>query len=79
MSAIRAAAVLCLLMLQSSNVIFSENFAQKNHASVNGGLSGGSSVCRPGSEDQGCTKLFLAGNQPNLNINWLRDFMRIFS
>ena len=27
---------------------------------------------------QGCTKLFLAGNQINLTMNWLLDFMRVF-
>ena len=26
---------------------------------------------------QGCTKFFLAGNQPYLNLNWLRDFVHI--
>ena len=27
---------------------------------------------------KGCTKLFLAGNQINLTMNWLLDFMRVF-
>ena len=30
------------------------------------------------STEQGYTKLFLAGNQINLTMNWLLDFMRVF-
>ena len=31
-----------------------------------------------GGPRQGCTKLFLTGNQPYLNLNWLQDFISIF-
>ena len=35
------------------------------------------SASADGGPRQGCTKFFLAGNQPYLNLNWLRDFVHI--